>query len=225
MAVMVKLQTMIIAVLCVMVIALAAVLFVVYERQTEQVISPDNKAVQTAAQKTPAMPPQQQVQPPRQPPSAEGASSDLQRYMEKAPISQNAATMHAERQMRTDKMERLKELQAQFKELSANGKTPDIDELDRLLAELIGIQGTSVIAGVDLNVLRQNLRVAQEVQLLAKELEAESKKPTPDQNRILEITNKIQAIQGELNPNVMAGSASGDMPALPPLPANDAKKE
>lgn len=205
MAAMVRLQTMIIVVLIVVIIALAAILFIVYERPAALgALSPTKNESQVITQKTTPPRPTQQLSP------------ELDRYLQKAPISKDSAAIRTERQMQETKMARLKELQAKFKEISVNGKTPDIDELDRLLGELVDIQGTSVIGGIDLNTLRQNLRVAQEIQVLAKKLEEESKKPERDQNRILEITKKIQGMQGDLNPNIMAGGSEGAL-GVPPV--------
>ncbi|MDR1530156.1 MAG: hypothetical protein LBS40_07175 [Burkholderiales bacterium] len=218
MAIMVKLQTMIIVVLSILVIALVAILFIMYERQAVSVTSIEEDKAQLIVQKEiPAAalqtPMSRQTSPP---------SSELDRYLQKAPISKDMETMRAERQMREDKVAKLKELQTKFKNLSSGDKTPDIEELDRLLGELIAIQGASVVGGVDLNILRQNLRVAQEVQGLAKELEEESKKPSPDQNRVLDITRKIQALQSELKTNIMAGGAADNTP-IPP--AEDLSKD
>jgi len=199
---MIRLQTVIIIVLCVVILALAAILFVVYQRPVTQTAS--------APMKSPA--PTQQAPVSAQPPQL---SPEVERFLH-AP--KDPAAMMAEQKMRKDKADRLMALQARFKALSANGKTPDADELDKLLNELIEIQGTSVIAGVDLNVLRQNLRVAQKIQALAKDLEAEGKKPKPDQNRILEITKEIQAEQTHLNTNMMVGGVnpSAGAPMSPP---------
>jgi|GEM_PF-3864442 hypothetical protein len=219
MTTMVKLQTMIIVVLCVVIVALAAVLFVVYNSPAAPATSaPTGNAVSTPAQR--AAPPA--TTRPTTTTQQTPVSPELNRYLQDAPISKDAPTMRTERHAQEDKMARLKELQARFKEISGPGKTPDIDELDQLLGELIDIQGTAVIGGVDLNVLRENLQVAQEVQALAKELEIESKRPSPDQNRILEITKEIQAMQGRLKTNILAGGAPGN-PPMPP--AVDTQKE
>lgn len=196
MATMVKLQTVIIIVLSVVAVASATVLFVLYERPPTATASSSAKSDKSRAS---------QPIPQRSP--------ELDRYLQNVPVSQYPAMARAERQTQEDKMKRLKDLQTRFRELSVDGKAPDIDELDRLLDELVGIQGTSVIAGVDLNVLRQNLWVAKEVQALAKELEEESKKPKPDQNRMLEITKEIQEVQRKLRTDIMAGNhATGTMP-------------
>jgi hypothetical protein len=204
MATMVKLQTMIIVVLSVVVLALAVILFMVYERSaTLTASSPAKTIAPTPMRPTP-------------PPSPE-----LDYYLQKAPRDQ--AALWAEQKAQKDKMERLRDLQARFKELSAGGKPPDIDELDRLLVELVEIQGTTVIAGVDFNVLRQNLQVARDVQALAKELEEESKKPTPDKNRILKITEEIQAIQGKLKANILVDGGATKVAPLPP--AANAQKD
>ncbi|MDR0771397.1 MAG: hypothetical protein LBE75_09455 [Burkholderiales bacterium] len=206
MATMVRLQTVIIIVLSVVVLALAVILFFVYERPVAPTASPSAK---TSAPLPPIA-----ARPPAPP------SPELDRYLN-AP--KDAVAIRAGQQAQRDKMERLKNLQTRFKEISAGGKTPDIEELDKLLSELVEIQGTSVIAGVDLNVLRQNLRVAQEVQALAKEMEAESKKPNPNSNRILEITKEIQVMQGKLRTDIMVGG--GTTPIPPPSPAAPAQKD
>jgi ABC-type cobalt transport system substrate-binding protein len=206
MAVMVKLQTMLIAVLSVAVVALAVILYVVYDQQKTLVASlATNNVTSTQAQQKPVK--AQATQP---------LSPELERYMQKTPTGRNATAARAERLAQEGKIERLKDLQSRFNEISASGKAPDIGEVDRLLGELAEIQGGSVVAGVDLGVLRQNLRVAKEVQTLVKELQEESKKPNPDQQRVLEITKELQQIQGKLNIHVMSSEgATGTVP-LPP---------
>jgi hypothetical protein len=99
---------------------------------------------------------------------------------------------------REHKALRLAELRRKFEAISASGKEPDIGEVDALLEELIAIQGTAVIGGVDLRVLQRNLKIAGEMQKLAVEMEAEQKKSNPDLKKIQAMTEKLQVLQTRL---------------------------
>jgi hypothetical protein len=99
--------------------------------------------------------------------------------------------------MSPEKMARLEVLKGKFEKLSAS-PNPDMEEADALLGELIEIQGTSVIAGVDFAVMRQILRMSNDLQKLANEVKAESEKPRPDQEKMKRLTRKMQDLQGQL---------------------------
>jgi hypothetical protein len=99
--------------------------------------------------------------------------------------------------MSPERMARLEVLRGEFEKLSAS-PNPDMEEADALLGELIEIQGTSVIAGVDFAVMRQILRMSIDLQKLSNEIKAESKKPRPDQEKMKSLTRKMQDLQGQL---------------------------
>lgn len=79
----------------------------------------------------------------------------------------------------------------------AGSKKPDIAELDKVLAELEKNQGSSVIAGVDIGALRDNLARADRMQRIALEVQALSAlAPGPDTTASLQAkVNEIQQLQ------------------------------
>ncbi|MDR3351524.1 MAG: hypothetical protein LBO00_00585 [Zoogloeaceae bacterium] len=88
---------------------------------------------------------------------------------------------------------RMRRLQQRLRELTANGRKPTPMELDPILQELTEIQGSTRIAGMDIQVLRDNLKVADRIQKLAQELEAEARKP-----QALRDNAKIQRLQAAI---------------------------
>jgi hypothetical protein len=121
-----------------------------------------------------------------------------------------------------EKAAKLSELQKDLRALMArSGGRPaemDMDELDAILVRLIDIQGNTALSGIDVQALRQNLAVAKEMQALAGELKAETRRPEPDRGKIQRITEKIQSLQKNLRVNIMAA------PVVPPLPGGGEKK-
>jgi hypothetical protein len=103
---------------------------------------------------------------------------------------------------------RLQALQKKFETLSAQGE-PDLREVDALFAELIEIQGTSVIAGVDLNVVRQNLRIARDLQQVTREMDAEYKKPAPDAAKMEDLRRQATVLQNQLLAGIHGQPAGG----------------
>jgi hypothetical protein len=122
-----------------------------------------------------------------------------------------ASSAAADRKARTA---RLNELQKDLRSLMAKSAgrpaEMDIGELDALLGRLIEIQGNPVVGGIDLRVLRQNLVVARDMQALAKELEAETRRPNPDKARMDGLVQRIQSLQQGLRLDILRN------PALPP---------
>jgi hypothetical protein len=112
---------------------------------------------------------------------------------------------------------RLQALQKKFETLSVQGE-PNIAEVDALLNELIEIQGSSVIAGVDLNVVRQNLRIAGDLQQVAKEMEAEQKASAPDAARLENLRQRAAALQNQLTASLQ-GRPVGAAPGAPFAPS------
>jgi hypothetical protein len=117
--------------------------------------------------------------------------------------------------MTGEKLARLQALQKELKNMTGSGQLPDLEAVDRLLGELIEIQGASVISGIDLNALRRNLKVAQNIQNLAKALEEEGRKPNPDGKKMSELRNSIYQEQqsllsnaGGMIPPATAGAAA-----------------
>ncbi|MDP5238573.1 hypothetical protein Q9Q94_03480 [Uliginosibacterium sp. 31-16] len=103
-----------------------------------------------------------------------------------------------------EKVRQLQALQSRLTSLTAGGKVTDFKALDSVLADLIKVQGSTVIGGVDFAVLRSNLGKAQEIERLAKEMELLSKQPKPDMPKIQALMAQIQATQAGLRTDVMA---------------------
>ncbi|MDR2112280.1 MAG: hypothetical protein LBQ62_04140 [Candidatus Accumulibacter sp.] len=91
------------------------------------------------------------------------------------------------------RVERMRRLQQRLRELTANGRKPTPMELDPILQELTEIQGSTRIAGMDIQALRDNLKVADRIQKLAQELEAEARKPQAQRDNA-----KIQRLQAAI---------------------------
>jgi hypothetical protein len=108
------------------------------------------------------------------------------------------------------RVERIRRLQEKMRALSAGGRQPAPLEVDPLLQELAEIQGSTQVGGVDIQVLRDNLRVADRIQKLALELEAESKKPRPERDmaKIKSLQEAILQEQGALRLDFMTGGAA-----------------
>jgi len=96
------------------------------------------------------------------------------------------------------------EFQRRLAAMTANGRTPPIHELDTLLADMQRSQGSNEIAGVDIAALRENLRRADEIQKLAKEMEKLVQQPKPDMPRVQMLLAQIQQLQAGIKVDVSA---------------------
>ncbi|MDR2678997.1 MAG: hypothetical protein LBB51_06120 [Zoogloeaceae bacterium] len=173
-----KLHRVVIAVLGVMVCALGVTLFVILNRQD----APSGREIAAAPIAEPASE--------RASKPADARSLVLRKNPE-PPVPPGGFVP------RPVDVIRLQALQKKFEAISTQ-KEPDIGEIDALFAELIEIQGTSVIAGIDLNVQRQNLRIARDLQQVAKEMDAEYKKPAPDAAKMENLRRRAAALQNQL---------------------------
>jgi hypothetical protein len=142
-----------------------------------------------------------------QPPAARLASSALSVPPAPARLPAPAALPNPFPALGPDEIARLQILQGKFERLSTQ-QNPDLSEVDALLGELIEIQGTSTIAGVDLNVLRQNLGTARDLQQVAGEMDAEYKKPAPDLKRVEALRQRAAALQYRLVASVRGQPAA-----------------
>ncbi|MDR3157774.1 MAG: hypothetical protein LBU11_01925 [Zoogloeaceae bacterium] len=177
-----KLYRIVISMLGVMVCALSAALFVILNGQD----APSNREIAAAPVAEPASEPA--------PKPADARSLVLRKNPEPSPVPPGGVVPNFVPKP-VDAI-RLQALQKKFETISAQ-KEPDIGEIDALFAELIEIQGTSVIAGIDLNVQRQNLRIARDLQQIAKEMDAEYKKPAPDVAKMENLRRKAAALQNQ----------------------------
>jgi hypothetical protein len=105
---------------------------------------------------------------------------------------------------------RIRQLQEKMRALTANGRQPSPMEMDPILRELAEIQGSNTVGGVDLQVLRDNLKVADRMQKLAQDLAVEARKPAAEQDaeKIRSLQAAILQEQRGLRLDFMAGGAA-----------------
>lgn len=102
----------------------------------------------------------------------------------------------------------LEQLQQRLQQLTANGRQPSAAEVDAVLADLQKNQGRNVVAGVDLQGLRETLARTDRIQQIALEVQAIAANPSKlDQARLQSLTAEMQRLQSAL----IAG--------MPPTPA------
>lgn len=95
---------------------------------------------------------------------------------------------------------------------SAVTPSPDrpqnIAQLDAMLDAMQRENGSSVVGGVKIDVLRANLAKAEQLQALAKQIEAESLKPNGGDLQVMQgYLKQLQALQGQLRMDFMAEPA------------------
>ena len=96
------------------------------------------------------------------------------------------------------------ELQARLQALSSN-KQPTPREVDALLADLQKNQGSNVVAGVNLQTLRDNLARTERIQQLAQEIQALAASPTADTpSQLQPRLDELQRLQAAMTSNVTA---------------------
>ncbi|MDR0361479.1 MAG: hypothetical protein LBJ46_02150 [Planctomycetota bacterium] len=110
---------------------------------------------------------------------------------------------------------RMQALQRKLEALALQ-ESPDFDEADALFEELIDVQGSHMIGGLDLNVMRQALRVARDLQEAGNELAAEKNKPEPDAAKVKTLEEKVAVLQNRLQA-IYRGQAQ-NMRRVGPLP-------
>ena len=178
--------------------------------------SPENPAANFAANPA-ANPAAAQSAPSAAPSASSGAVPYLQRATQPIPgvgqpLSNRAQNPNAFR------AERARLVQQKIRELTANGRQPLPMELYPILQELAEIQGPNNTGGVNIQALRDNLKVADRMQKLAEELQAEIKKPQSQQDmaKIKAIQESILQAQSSLRMDLMMGVAQ-QQAAPPPV--------
>ncbi len=101
----------------------------------------------------------------------------------------------------------LQGIQAKLASMTAGGKPPDPRALDALLSELERTQHTSVVGGVNIAALRDNLAKATEIGNLAKEMEQAAKQPKPDVQKIQGMMDQIKQLQVGMRADLMVAPA------------------
>ena len=99
-------------------------------------------------------------------------------------------------------------LQAKLAAMTAGGKTPNMKELDAILADLQKVNGSTDVGGVNLSALRNNLARADEIQRLGKEMQALSQVPgKQDLPKIQSIMAEIQKQQAGMVTDIRSSPA------------------
>lgn len=89
--------------------------------------------------------------------------------------------------------------------LTANGRQPTPAEMNTVLAELERVEGSSIISGVNVGALRNNLSKVDEMQRLGMEMKSESSKPNGgDQAKLKDIMMRLQKLQTEMRTDIAA---------------------
>ena len=85
---------------------------------------------------------------------------------------------------------------------------PDVREVDAVLADLQKNQGSKVVAGVDLQAVRDNLARSERIRQIAVEMQALAAKPGPEVPAQLQARMaEIQRLQAGMNASVAAPAA------------------
>jgi hypothetical protein len=90
------------------------------------------------------------------------------------------------------------EIQQRLQRIAASGQ-PNLRELDGVLADLQRNQGSTVVAGVNLQVVRDNLARTEHIQQLAQQMQALAANPTPETPaRLQALMSEMQRTQGQM---------------------------
>ncbi|RDI21880.1 hypothetical protein DFR41_1084 [Pseudacidovorax intermedius] len=104
----------------------------------------------------------------------------------------------------SERMRRLEQISAKLQTMRANNK-PDPVEVEKAIAELESVYGSSVVGGIDLKAVRSNLRGVSRMQELQKEIEqlraapAETKEAKEaNKAKLAEKYKEIQSVVGRM---------------------------
>ena len=106
-------------------------------------------------------------------------------------------------------------MQADIAKSMRDGKQPDPRKIDAALAKVEEASGQTVVGGVDIEAVRSNVAIAQKMQVLAAELDAESKKEKLDNDRLRALIVQVQQLQSQLRVDVSATAAPSKAAATP----------
>lgn len=145
-------------------------------------------------------------------PAAPAAAARVPAPWEQAAVANGAAGQAAigaraadpDAAARAERLRALEQVSAKLQSMRSSGRM-DAAEVDKAIADLERISGSSTIGGIDLGVLRANLRAATRMQQLQKEIEQLA--PTPinpgevkeaDKARLAEKYKEMQALIAQL---------------------------
>ncbi len=161
---------------------------------------------------------------PASPPAADGTAGSMPAWMADMVPKPPAGASAAAGAPAGKDAERAARMQAALQSLSrlqASGKHTDPLEVDKVLAEVQRANGSNVLQGIRLDVLRENLRVAARMQTVANELQALQQRsagqpPGPElQAEVQRKLDEVQALQRELRMDFYAADRSA-APAVKP---------
>lgn len=138
--------------------------------------------------------------PGRMPGDAESAAPWLAPDGSRPPATGAAPAVRAGR----DGAPTLEQIQQRLQGLLASPQ-PDVREVDAVLADLQKNQGSKVVAGVDLQAVRDNLARSERIRQVATEMQALAAKPGPEVSAQLQAhMAEIQRLQAGMNASVAA---------------------
>lgn len=143
--------------------------------------------------------PVQATAPSQVPPWADGAG------VVNGPASTGIASAISTSSRDPEKTRQRAALRARLHKLTAGGRHPSIAELNDVLGDMERVEGSPVVAGVDIGTLRKNLAAVDKLQKLSLELQTESQKPGGgDKQKIQNILAQLKQIQADMNLNAAA---------------------
>lgn len=93
----------------------------------------------------------------------------------------------------------MEQIQQRLQLLVANGRQPSAAEVDAVLADIQKNQGKNLVAGIDLQALRETLARTDRIQQIGAELQAMASNPSKlDQSRLQNLTAEMQRLQTAL---------------------------
>lgn len=106
-------------------------------------------------------------------------------------------------------------IQRQLAELVANGQEPDTKKLDQLLAEVVRVQGSPNIGGVNVEALRHNLGVAEQMKAIATDMQQlSSQGAKADPAQLQAQMARIVELQAQMRVDVLAAPVAAPPPVV-----------
>lgn len=121
-------------------------------------------------------------------PLSSGAPTDMERM-------RAGAASHVQEQQR--RIADMREIQSELMQLMQDPNNIEIDELAMIINRLEASQGTSVIGGIDMSVMRNNLEYANRMQALGAEMNAAVQRGAGEEE-LRQYAEQMEALQGSL---------------------------
>lgn len=100
-------------------------------------------------------------------------------------------------------------VRARLAQLTANGRHPTLAEMNDVLGQMERAEGSSVVAGVNLEAVRTNLVQVEKLRRLGKALQAEAQKPGGgDKQKLHELMRQMQQVEAQMRYDVSAAPPS-----------------